>query len=741
MKIVAIRSESELEALKPAWNALLETSASNTIFLTWEWIIAWWSAYGNPEDLRVLTAWDESDTLRGIAPLRRTTLRGYGQTAEAYSFIGDGSNDSEYLDCIIASGYEEKVMTAFCGHWSQELSRGGVLALQEMPSNSANLPWFRKLAESNDMLLLETAIPCGTVQLPDTWESYLATLKPRFRTKVRSVLRDMEGSSEVSFGFCRTDEDLEQVLPVLFDLHMRRWKQDGKPGVFGWRSKRDFYFALSKLLLKRGWLRLSWLAWNGRILACQYGFAYDGIYFHLQEGYEPASEHRSIGIGLRAWSIRELLQQGVRQYDFLGGMSRHKSDWGAEVKHSTHIRIARASYKNLLLCRGPEWAERMRESVKKIVPEKILTARRTHLEKKQARNGHAAQTPSFEWLRQGAASCYLNLRLPTLTRPLRDQYQLSISSAGRWPRLNRRREACARILYYHRVNDERDPFFPAISTELFEQEMRYIAQHYHVVPLGDLLKHLEDGSSEPVMAITFDDGYQDNYHSALPILRRYGLPATIFLTTGSMDSREPLWFEQLADAVKRTAREQIDIEIDIPRRFRVTTEEERLEANDRIFALLRGLTDADRGQWLERILKQLAVAPSGERNGRMLTWDQARAMTADRIDFGGHTVTHPFLSKMPREQAAWEVSECKRRIEEELQFPADYFAYPSGREQDFAEDSKQVLRDAGYRAAVTTKWGMNYRSTDRMELRRGGPWEETPSLFAYKLDWYQLVND
>jgi peptidoglycan/xylan/chitin deacetylase (PgdA/CDA1 family) len=125
----------------------------------------------------------------------------------------------------------------------------------------------------------------------------------------------------------------------------------------------------------------------------------------------------------------------------------------------------------------------------------------------------------------------------------------------------------------------------------------------------------------------------------------------------------------------------------------------------------------------------------------MLTWDQVRLMSNNRIDFGGHTVTHPFLSKLTPRQAAWEVSECKRRIEEEVGRPAGFFAYPNGREEDFAASNKEILRNAGYEGAVTTIWGMNYRSTDRMELRRGGPWEEDPALFALKLDWYQLANE
>jgi peptidoglycan/xylan/chitin deacetylase (PgdA/CDA1 family) len=219
------------------------------------------------------------------------------------------------------------------------------------------------------------------------------------------------------------------------------------------------------------------------------------------------------------------------------------------------------------------------------------------------------------------------------------------------------------------------------------------------------------------------------------------LPATIFLTTGNIDSGEPLWFEALALALKTTTREFIDLEIDIPRRLWTRTEAERLAANGSIFAILRTLPDGDRRQWLDQILRQLGAENHGARKDKMLTWDQVRLMKARGIDFGGHTMTHPFISKLTRDQVMSEVSGCKRRIEDELQVPADYFAYPNGREEDFGEWNKELIRDAGYRAAVTTIWGTNYRSTDPMALKRGGPWEPSLPLFAYKLDWYQLIDD
>src|SRR4029077_17379648 len=100
-----------------------------------------------------------------------------------------------------------------------------------------------------------------------------------------------------------------------------------------------------------------------------------------------------------------------------------------------------------------------------------------------------------------------------------------------------------RLLCFHRVNEDHDPFFPAVSTAVFERVARFLARHHKVVSLREALHHLESGSTESVIALTFDDGYQDNYLHAFPILHRYGLPATVFLTTGSIDSRDPLWFE------------------------------------------------------------------------------------------------------------------------------------------------------------------------------------------------------
>lgn len=737
MKAVEIRRDADLTLLREEWTELVNGCASRSIFLTWEWAAAWWAAYGTPGDLRILKFVDDSGVPRGIAPLRHQMVKRYGQTVPALAFLGDGSiapprlNDSDYLDFIITPGFEQAVMRAFQGHCASALQSGTVLLLNEIPESSACLSFLR--AMNQELFYREAAVPCATVRLPENWEQYLSMLQSRFRTKVRSVLRNLESRPEVRFAYCTQPEELDRLLPALYDLHTRRWMEEGKPGVFGWELKRDFYSRLSRLLLEQGRLRLSWLEWSGRIMACQYGFTYGGTYSQLQEGYEPASEHLNLGVGLRAWSIRELLKEGVREYDFLGGVGRHKTTWGAEVKNSKRLLAARPSYRNMLFCYGPEWEQSARECIEKIVPGRVLEIRKKLLAPRS--------TGAGERIRQATAECYVRLALPAVTRPLRERYQLSIRNRGGKPSWSRRTEPAGRVLYYHRVNNDNDPFFEAISTTVFEQQMRYLARHYKLVSMRKMMRHLEDGNPRDLaVAVTFDDGYRDNYENAFPILQRYNIPATIFLTTGHLDSGEPMWFEQLAEALQKTTIECLDLEIDIPRRFWTRSLAERLQANAQIFAVLRKLSDEDRQHWLSEILRRLGAPATSARMNKMLTWDQVRIMNAHGVDFGGHTVKHPFLSTLTPSQAAWEVGVCKTRIEEELQKPVDYFAYPNGREEDFTSFSKQILREVGYQAAVTTMWGINNQATDRMALRRGGPWESNIALFASKLDWYQLVN-
>ena len=101
------------------------------------------------------------------------------------------------------------------------------------------------------------------------------------------------------------------------------------------------------------------------------------------------------------------------------------------------------------------------------------------------------------------------------------------------------------VITYHQVKDPADDG-SSVGVAAFREQMGYLRRHYQVVRLEDGVARLQRGRTpERLVSITFDDGYEDNYRNAFPILERYGLPATVFLTTGSIDSGEPLWFASM----------------------------------------------------------------------------------------------------------------------------------------------------------------------------------------------------
>jgi len=306
----------------------------------------------------------------------------------------------------------------------------------------------------------------------------------------------------------------------------------------------------------------------------------------------------------------------------------------------------------------------------------------------------------------------------------------SVARAHRKPRVP--------ILPLHRVNDDNDPFMPAMPTAMFAARMAHIARHYHVLTVEDLAQRLQEGRApHNALAITFDDGYRDNLTHAAPILSRLGLPATIFLVTGYIDTPRALWFDRLAMAFKSgTARR---VELSDGRILALTTEKERLAALSAAWALLKLLPDDERSSSLEQLIQTLRAVP--ERPKRlMLGWDEVNALRGLGFSIGAHTVTHPIMSRLTQSQVRDEVYGSKAAIEKGVGASVRAFAYPNGQPADYSEAVTQVVREAGFTCAVTTKRGLNDANTPVLELRRGGPWEKHVPTYALKLAYYHATG-
>ncbi len=301
------------------------------------------------------------------------------------------------------------------------------------------------------------------------------------------------------------------------------------------------------------------------------------------------------------------------------------------------------------------------------------------------------------------------------------------------------RRPAFQILTYHRVNDEQDPFFTAVPTQVFERQMAYIARTYPVLTVEELAERMRRGGlPRNALAITFDDGYRDTLTHAAPILARYGLPATIFVATGFIGTAEVPWFDRLAMAVKVT--KALSLQAPWGEAVSLVTPGERLRAVERTLGYLKRLPDEHLRRRLDELLDALGSTDQRCFKNLMLTWDDVHALAGLGFSIGAHTVNHPILSRVSAERAWTEILGSRTMIESACGRPPLAFAYPNGRSEDYTQSVARLVREAGFTCAVTTEWGLNTRDISPWELRRGEPWEHHLPTFALKLAWYRLVD-
>jgi CelD/BcsL family acetyltransferase involved in cellulose biosynthesis len=369
-----INTEEGLYDLKPTWNRLLEKSASDTVFLTWEWVLAWWRCYGEGKKLFIIKVLKNGEVI-GLAPLYLATFQKFNSIRYRGLFLlGDGSSDSDYMDFIIKIGEEEEVIDLLVKFLFSKIRKWDVFVLNEVPKSSFNLKILMSRLNTSKLYVSKKRIGCVYVALEPDWEFYLSKLKPRMRTKIKSLTQKLETNHRVKFDMCKGVENLGIRLQSLFELHQMRWRLKGEKGVFQSIKKRKFYEEMGKAFLKNNWLRFYSLLVDDRYVAHQFCFEYNKQMFLLQEGFDTRWIEKGVGNVLRGYVFRDCINRGISVYDFLGGVSRHKLSWGGEVKESESVHFGDRNFKNWFYFGMPERIDWIMGTMKTRLPERAVEA-------------------------------------------------------------------------------------------------------------------------------------------------------------------------------------------------------------------------------------------------------------------------------------------------------------------------------------------------------------------------------
>jgi peptidoglycan/xylan/chitin deacetylase (PgdA/CDA1 family) len=341
------------------------------------------------------------------------------------------------------------------------------------------------------------------------------------------------------------------------------------------------------------------------------------------------------------------------------------------------------------------------------------------------------QTAPADWRHLVASGLYQSGLLRALQAASR-RYEYASDNGG-GERLRRVRKPKYVVLGYHSVGVQGFPLYCRLPRAVFAGQLRYLKRHYRVVSLQQMIRELQEPATQDQgVAVTFDDGYLGTYTEAFPVLKEYAIPATVYLTAGSVESGELAWYDRIFLRFQRAAAE-VTVSLDTERSFRLTDFASRVDAATTVVMYLRTLPDGARQRWCESF-ENATPAPHTELCGSMMNWDQAREMRRAGITFGCHTMTHPVLSRLPLDALQREVAESKRLIENRLDTIVEDFAFPFGKPRDCGTIGAELLSGEGFRTAMTTILGVNEPETDRFRLRRMVQGDElSVAMFAWRL--------
>jgi len=298
----------------------------------------------------------------------------------------------------------------------------------------------------------------------------------------------------------------------------------------------------------------------------------------------------------------------------------------------------------------------------------------------------------------------------------------------------------ALVLMYHKIgNPASDPWELSVSQENFESHLQVLKNSYNVVSTDELISQIQQNKiKNKSVAITFDDGLLNNYELARPLLQKYQIPATFFITDSNIGKNKLFWWDELEEIVLHTEElpKKFDLEI-LGNRVEFNLNDEAILTpalrlkNKNLIAYKPNSKRAElyyhlweicspcKAQDQQKIIAQIKDWAGTEIANGMdvcMTWKQVEDLSQSALfTIGGHTHNHPSLYDHDAEYQQQEILGNKKLLESKLGININSFAYPSGRYDD---STLKVIKGSGFKGAFTTRLGTVRNKSDVTQINR-----------------------
>ena len=321
MEVQVIRDFEEFKALKDEWNKTLMKSQCNTFYLTFEWLSTWWQYFGEGDELFVILIRDDGKLI-GAAPLmiKKTQLGGI-TVDRKLQFIAHDVSD--YMDFMIT----DKPEKCFSLIFDQIKMRSNLWDWAEfvyIPENSPLLSYWLNQSGLKEVRDISVVIDLTKYQ---NWEEYFRSLDKKVRDDVKRQENNLKRMGEISLEIFTDYDQINSTLSKFFELHRKRWAEEGFKSQFQDERLKKRYLALAEVLSSSGRVELSCLKVDQVIAALHFGFVYNERYYYYTPAFNPEFKKFSPGKLLLANLIRNSFEKRFKKFDLLRGAEKYKFFW------------------------------------------------------------------------------------------------------------------------------------------------------------------------------------------------------------------------------------------------------------------------------------------------------------------------------------------------------------------------------------------------------------------------------
>ena len=331
-KVCEINDINEFFLIKEEWNRLLSESDVDQPFLRHEWLTVWWKHFGGNNTLAVILIKDnDNDTLALAAPLMelRNTKMGIGVII-LQSLTNFHSNNYNF----IFAKAKIDVVGVFYEYLKRRPRRWDLMQLQEIPTHTNN---FHTILDGAKRAGYKTESwrrgDAPHLPIINDWDAYFLSLKSKFRSNLRNRTKRLAKEGEIEHVIIERGGNIDSALAKGLEIEKKSWKGVSKSAIACDPILTSFYTEIAKVAEKERWLRLSFLKVGGDFAAFDFSLIYNKTLYCLKIGYDPLYKPYSVGQLLCKENIKKSFDEKLLEYDFLGEMTKQKSDWTTNTHH------------------------------------------------------------------------------------------------------------------------------------------------------------------------------------------------------------------------------------------------------------------------------------------------------------------------------------------------------------------------------------------------------------------------